>query len=270
MTPRWIDTHCHVHDERIPGGTAAAVTAALEAGVTTMITVGCDRDTSIAALNAASAHPEVRATIGLHPHDASDGVDTITDLIDEIERSRPGALVALGEAGLDYHYEHSARDVQRRAFAEQIALAHRYRLPLVVHTREAWDETFEILAAETAPEQTILHCFSGGPDEMSRALELGAWISFSGIVSFPNATEVRAAARICPLESMLLETDSPYLAPVPHRGRPNQPAWVNDVGAAVADLRGIDPSEVARHTTAAARRAFPRLAAHPDARTAQE
>ena len=192
----------------------------MEAGVTTLITVGCDRATSEAAIAAAQRHEQVFATVGLHPHDASDGVDTIVDLLDA-----PG-IVAVGEAGLDYFYDHSPRDVQQRVFAEQIQFAHDRRAPLVIHTRDAWDDTFAVLAESGVPATTILHCFTGGPDEARRALDIGAILSFSGIVTFKAAPEVQAAARLCPFDRMLVETDSPYLAPLPHRGKPNRPAWV--------------------------------------------
>ena len=124
----------------------------------------------------------------------------------------------MGECGLDYYYEHSPRDAQRRAFAEQIALAGDHDLALVIHTRDAWPETFDILGAEGVPERTVFHCFTGGPEEARRCLDLGAWLSFSGIVTFKAAADLREAAALCPLDRMLVETDSPYLAPVPHRG----------------------------------------------------
>ncbi len=249
-TPEWFDSHCHIHDERTPDGTAAAVETAREAGVTMMVTIGCDRPTSMAAIDVAAVYDGVYATVGLHPHDASNGVDTILDLLDT-----PG-IVAVGEAGLDYFYEHSPRDVQRAAFAAQIQLAHERRLPLVIHTRDAWDDTFDILRAEGAPERTVIHCFTGGPDHARACLDLGALLSFSGIVTFKGAPEVQAAAMLCPLDRMLVETDSPYLAPVPHRGKPNQPAWVTHVGGFVADLRGAPTADIAGATTENARRLF--------------
>ncbi len=249
----WTDSHCHVHDEGIPDGTDGAIAAAHAAGVTTLVTVGCDRATSLAAIAAAETHVGVHATVGLHPHEARFGVDTIRDLIDH------PTVVAVGEAGLDFHYDHSPRDDQRRAFAEQIALAHEHQLPLVIHTREAWSETFDLLAAEGVPEQTIFHCFTGGPEELRRCLDLGAFVSFSGIVTFPNATDVREAAARCPLDRMLVETDSPYLAPVPHRGRRNRPAWVPDVGEGIAALHGVTAESVRTATHANARLAFPRI-----------
>ncbi len=241
--PRWIDSHCHVHDERIPDGTAAAVAAAAAMGVDTMVTVGCDRATSEAAIAAAAAHPSVRATVGLHPHDAVNGVHTIVDLLDT-----PG-IVAIGEAGLDYYYERSPRPDQRVAFAAQIQLARERGLPLVIHTRDAWDDTFDVLAAEGVPDRVIFHCFTGGPDEARRCLDIGGVLSFSGIVTFTSATEVQRAAVLCPLDRMLVETDSPYLAPVPHRGRKNRPAWVPHVGEFIAGLRELDVGTIAHATS---------------------
>jgi TatD DNase family protein len=246
----WFDTHCHVHDERLPGGVAAAVEAARQAGVTGMVTVGCDRATSLAAIAVAEAHPDVWATVGLHPHDATNGVDSIVDLLDT-----PG-IVAVGETGLDYHYDHSPRDVQRDAFAAQVQLAHQRRLPLVIHTRQAWDDTFDILIAEGTPAHTVFHCFTGGPTEARRCLDIGASVSFSGIVTFKSATELQEAAKIVPLDRILVETDAPYLAPVPHRGRPNQPAWVPVVGRFIADLRDMPADTLAAVTSANASTLF--------------
>ncbi len=250
----WTDNHCHLHDARIPGGAAGAVATARTAGVGTMITVGCDRDTSLAAIAVAEQFDGVWATVGLHPHDAKHGVDTIADLFDHPK------VIAVGECGLDYHYDHSPRDVQRDAFAAQIHWAHARDLPLVIHTREAWAETFDILAAEGVPEHTIFHCFSGGADEARRCLDLGAFLSFSGIVTFKTATDLQAAALLCPLDRMMVETDSPYLAPLPHRGKPNQPAFVALVGSFIADLRSEAADVVAAATTATACLAFPRIA----------
>jgi len=244
----WFDTHCHLGWD--DSDVAAQVKEAAEAGVGGMVSVGTKAETSRTALAAAQAHPNVWATVGLHPHDASLGVDTIAGLATEPR------VVAIGECGLDYHYEHSPRDVQRRAFAEQIALAHQHGLALVIHTREAWDETFEILGGEGVPERTIFHCFTSGPQEARRSLDLGGHLSFSGIVSFKNADDLREAARICPADRLLVETDAPYLAPVPHRGKENRPAWVAVVGEVVAATRGEDPAETAASTYANAERVF--------------
>ena len=163
--------------------------------------------------------PRAWASIGLHPHEASEGVDEVADLLARELAAGDGAVVAVGECGLDYYYEHSPRDAQRAAFAAQIALAHTYRLALVIHARDAWADLFDVLGAEGVPERTVLHCFTGGPDEVDRCLDAGMFVSFSGIVTFKNAADVRAAAARCPLDRLLVETDSPFLAPVPHRGR---------------------------------------------------
>jgi TatD DNase family protein len=250
----WVDTHCHLDDERTPGGPLAALDAARAAGVRTMISVGTDATRSGAAIELASQHADVWATVGLHPHDAVQGVDSIRHLLGSPK------VVAIGECGLDYHYDHSPRPEQRRAFAEQIALAHEHGLTLVIHTREAWEDAFDVLTAEGVPPRTVFHCFTGGPEEARRCVDVGAYLSFSGIVTFPNAADVQDAARWCPTDHLLVETDSPYLAPVPHRGRPNQPALVPLVGAALAALRDTPVPEIAMATSANARLAFPAIA----------
>jgi len=252
---RWIDSHCHLDGERIPGGATAAIAAAVDAGVDTMVCVGCDRASSLAGIKLAEEHPQVHATVGLHPHEARHGVESVADLF------ATAGIVAVGECGLDFHYDHSPRDAQRTAFAEQIAVAHERSLPLVIHTREAWDETFEILDREGVPVRTIFHCFTGGVDEMRECVERSAYVSFAGIVTFPSATDVQAAARECPLQRLLVETDSPFLAPAPNRGKPNSPAWVPLVGEAIASLRRLTVDEVRTTTRAATLAAFPGLVA---------
>jgi len=170
-------------------------------------------------------------------------------------------VVAVGEAGLDFHYDHSPRDAQREVFAAQVGLANAHDLPLVIHTREAWEETFALLDAEGVPNRTVFHCFTGGPDEAREGLERGALLSFSGIITFRAADDLRSAAAICPLDRVMVETDSPFLAPVPHRGKANEPAHVALVGAAVAEAMGRRVDEVAEATTANAR-VFYALAGH--------
>jgi len=251
----WVDSHCHLPED--PEEAAALVAEAREHGVTTMVTVGCDRASSLVNLALAGRFDGVHATVGMHPHEARHGVASVADLFAPATGPAP---IAVGECGLDYHYDHSPREDQRVAFAEQIALANRLGLPLVIHTRAAWDDTFAILDAEGVPERTVFHCFTGGPDEARRCLERDAFVSFSGIVTFKGAPEVAAAVALVPFERLLVETDSPYLAPVPHRGRRNRPAWVTDVGARVAELRGVPVTEVRDHSAAAARAAFPALA----------
>jgi TatD DNase family protein len=244
---RWTDSHCHVPYE---GVGVDVIADARSAGVERLITVGTDAAQSRAAIDTAAAHDGVWATVGLHPHDASNGVETIVGLLDSPR------VVAVGECGLDYHYDHSPRPQQRDAFAAQIQLAHERDLALVIHTREAWDDTFSILAAEGVPERTVFHCFTGGPGEARRCLDLGAVLSFSGIVTFKAAEDVRAAAALTPLDRLLVETDAPYLAPVPHRGSRNTPAWVPDVGVGVAGVKDVDVDTIAAATWATAERVF--------------
>jgi TatD DNase family protein len=244
---RWTDSHCHVPYE---GVGVDVIADARAAGVEGFITVGTYAAQSRAAIDTAAAHDGVWATVGLHPHDASNGVETIVGLLDSPR------VVAVGECGLDYHYDHSPRPQQRDAFAAQIQLAHERDLALVIHTREAWDDTFSILAAEGVPERTVFHCFTGGPGEARRCLDLGAVLSFSGIVTFKAAEDVRAAAALTPLDRLLVETDAPYLAPVPHRGSQNTPAWVPDVGAGVARVKDVDVDTVAAATWDNAERVF--------------
>lgn len=245
----WFDSHCHLPYRGLED-VDSVLDEARTAGVGRFVTVGTDADQSSEAIRVAAEHDDVWATVGLHPHDATNGVDTIVELLDSPR------VVAVGECGLDYHYDHSPRPVQREVFEAQIALAHERRLALVIHTRDAWDDTFAILASVGVPERTVFHCFTGGPDEARRALALGASLSFSGIVTFPNAADVRGAAEMCPLDRILVETDSPYLAPVPNRGKTNRPAWVPLVGSAIAELKGIDAAAVEQASTENAARAF--------------
>jgi len=242
----WTDHHCHLP----VGASDELVAEAVAAGVGRLVDVGTSVATSLEAIEVAATSDHVWATVGVHPHDATDGMDGVEGLLD-----RP-RVVAVGECGLDYHYLHSPAEAQKEVFAAHIQLAHRHDLPLVIHTRDAWDDTFDILAAEGAPERLIFHCFTGGPVEAARCLDVGGVLSFSGIVTFPSAGDLRDAARLCPPDRMLVETDSPYLAPVPHRGKPNRPALVAVVGAAVAEVRGEDVEAVAAATSANATRLY--------------
>ena len=246
----YTDSHCHLYDTR---GVSVdeVIAAARMAGVSTMINVGCDAATTEQAIALAATHDDIFATAGLHPHEAKHGVDTIVPYLDDAN------VIAIGECGLDYFYDHSPRPQQRVAFAAQIQLANERSMPLVIHTRDAWKETFDILDAEGIPERTIFHCFTGGPDEARQCLQRGAYLSFSGIVTFKTATDLHDAARLCPIERLLADTDSPYLAPVPHRGKPNRPAYVTHVVQAIAELRGAPLDDVRAATVANACLAFP-------------
>lgn len=253
----WTDSHCHIpYALSAPGGASEGIgeeviADARAAGVDRMITVGTDAAQSRAALDVARRHDGVWATAGVHPHDAKDAdLDAITALLGDPK------IVAVGECGLDFFYDHSPHDIQRAVFAAQIALASAHDLALVVHTRDAWDATFDVLAAEGVPARTVFHCFTGGPTEARRALDIGAVLSFSGIITFKNAADIRAAAALCPLDRLLVETDSPYLAPVPHRGRPNTPAYVPIVGAAVATAKGLATVDVEAASSTTAEQVF--------------
>lgn len=247
----WTDNHCHLHfREAGVEQVAEAVAAARSEGVARMITVGCDRDDSVAAIAVAAAHEGVYATVGVHPHEAVGGIDGLEALLGD------PSVVAVGECGLDYFYEHSSREAQLPVFADQIALAKAHDLALVIHARDAWADTFDVLAAEGMPERTVFHCFTGGPDEARRCLDLGAMLSFSGIITFKTAEDLRAAAAICPLDRVLVETDAPYLAPVPHRGKPNRPALVPVVGAGLAAAMDVDLDELAAATWTNAARTY--------------
>jgi TatD DNase family protein len=269
----WIDSHCHIQDTYRPGGLDArqVVEQAAAAGVVGLVCVGTDAETSRQAVTLVD---EVRAavgsgavagvprdfgawaTVGLHPHDASKGLAEVEAVLDDARTGHRGVVVAVGECGLDYHYDHSPRPAQRDMFAAQVALAQRLDLTLVVHTRQAWDDTFDILTSVERPERVVVHCFTGGPDEARRCLDLDAYVSFSGIVTFKSADEVRAAAALCPLDRLLVETDAPFLAPVPHRGEENRPALVSVVGAAVAAVKSVSADEVAAASGAGAPAAF--------------
>ena len=264
----WFDSHCHVQEEYLPDEVAGradlepVLSRAAEAGVERLVCIGTGAVTSAQAVAVAratagaGAGPRAWASVGLHPHEASEGVDEVAALLARELAADDGVVLAVGECGLDYFYEHSPRQAQRAAFAAQIALAHRYGLALVIHARDAWTDLFEVLAAEGVPERTVLHCFTGGPDEVERCLRAGMYVSFSGIVTFKNASDVREAAARCPLDRLLVETDSPFLAPVPHRGRTNEPSYLPFVGEAIAAIKGCTVDEVRERTAAATAMVF--------------
>jgi TatD DNase family protein len=249
----WVDSHCHLPED--PAEADPILDRARDGGVEWAVCVGTDLATTRAAIAHAERHEDVFATVGLHPHDASHLDEEWDDLVALSSHPR---VVGIGEAGFDLHYNHSPHADQEAAFRAQVRLAHETGKALVIHSREAWDDTFRVLEEERVPAPTIFHCFTGGPDEARRALDLGTYLSFSGIVTFKSADDLRAAARVAPLDRVLVETDSPYLAPVPHRGRANEPAYVAVVGAGVADARGERVETVAAATRATAAAVFGR------------
>ena len=244
-----FDAHCHLQsqflssDDQVRADLVDTLERAASGGVSRAVVVGTDVHTSSEALSLAQQYKgpvELFATVGLHPHDAIQGVQAVA----ELAHQRNARLVGIGECGLDYYYEHSPREEQRVAFAAQIALAHELKLALVIHARDAWDDLFSILRHEGVPERTVIHCFTGGPEEAEQSLALGCDLSISGVVTFKNSQSLRDAVLATPIERLHVETDSPFLAPVPYRGRPNEPAYVAKVGEFVAQLFSMESSEL--------------------------
>jgi TatD DNase family protein len=240
-----VDTHCHLD---MLEDLDDVLVRMREAGVERAVTIGVDHASSEWAVKAASEHDNLWATVGLHPHDAKSRTDALMARLEELAAN--DRVVAIGEAGLDFHYDNSPRDVQRDVFAEQIRLAHRTGKALVIHTREAWDDTFAILEREGVPERTVFHCWSGDPTYARRAVELGAVLSFSGTVTFAKAQDLRESAAAVPIENVVVETDAPFLTPHPHRGKRNEPAYVRFTAEKIAEVRSIGIEEVERATTA--------------------
>ncbi len=245
---RLVDSHCHLDDEKYSEDREAVIERALAAGVDRMMAIGtgdgpADLET---AIRLADRYPGFYATIGVHPHDAAKATpDTFERMLDSATHPK---VLAIGEIGLDYHYDFSPRETQRTVFLRQLGIAQEQRKPIIIHTREAWADTIAILRAHYSGEG-IFHCFTGGPDEAREALGLGFHLSFGGVLTFPKAAPVREAALITPLDRLLLETDAPYLAPAPHRGKRNEPAFMIETARKLAALRGMAVEELADATT---------------------
>ena len=245
-----VDSHCHLDFPSLSEDLDGVMARAAAAGVGTMVTI-CTRVERFADILAiAEAFDNVYCSVGLHPHSAAEEPDLSTDRL--IELAGHDKVVGIGESGLDFHYDKSPRDIQAELFRRHIAAARETGLPLIVHSRAADDEMIAILQDETAkgPFPGVLHCFSSGQELARAALALDFYISFSGILTFKNADEVRAVAAETPLDRLLVETDAPYLAPVPHRGKDNEPAFVANTAAKLAEMRGMTANEMADLTTA--------------------
>jgi TatD DNase family protein len=259
-TVELVDSHCHLDPQYFPAGPDEVVARARAVGVVGLVVVGVGRDLTPAraAIDLARREPgRVVAVAGVHPHDASVLDDRMYEELAEL--ARDPAVAAVGEIGLDFHYDHSPRDAQRAVFARLVGLARDVRKPIVVHTREAPAETLEILEREGAREVGgVIHCFSEDVPFARRALDLGFDVSFSGIVTFKNARGVHEAAAWAPLDRILVETDSPYLAPVPMRGKRCEPAYLVHTAKRVAELRGIPVEELSAATRANTARRFGR------------
>ncbi|MEA2687437.1 MAG: TatD DNase family protein [Candidatus Eremiobacteraeota bacterium] len=251
-----IDTHAHVHDRAFDEDRDAMLARARERGVDAIVTVGCDVDDSRRACDAAERHGLV-ATVGVHPHEAKDAPGDLAAAFDALRERYGERVVAVGETGLDYHYDHSPRDVQRRVFAVQLRYARERGLPLVFHQREAHDDFVAGLRDGYDPraQRGIVHCFTGSPDEARVfAGEFGLALGIGGVVTFKTAQPLRDAVKDVGLDAIVLETDCPYLAPVPHRGKRNEPAFVADTARAVADVLGVGVDTVIARADANARR----------------
>jgi TatD DNase family protein len=256
-----IDSHCHIAGQEFAADLEAVVARARAAGLEGALTIlAADDEQEIEQAAAVrAAWPEVRFSIGVHPHAAGKfaaNPEAAAQAVDATIAAQPAAR-AVGEIGLDYHYDFAPREAQHAVFRAQIALARRRRLPIVIHTREATDDTFTILANEQASDvPVVFHCFTGDIGAARRVLDAGYHLSLAGIVTFPRAVELKEVAAFVPLDRLLIETDSPYLAPVPHRGKRNEPAHVALVAETVAALRGDTSARIREATTATFRRIF--------------
>jgi TatD DNase family protein len=245
---RLVDSHCHLDDEQFDADREETIARAQAAGVETMMAIGTGDgppDVEV-ALRLAERYPFIHATIGVHPHYATKASEETFARLRELA-GRPKVL-AIGEIGLDYHYDFSPRDVQRSVFERQLALAAEAGKPVVIHTREAWEDTLDVLRA-CWQGGGIMHCFTGDEQQAREALDLGFHLAFGGVLTFPKAEAVRQAARITPADRLIVETDCPYLAPVPKRGKRNEPAFLLETVRRLAEVRGVAPEEIAEQTT---------------------
>jgi TatD DNase family protein len=246
-----IDSHCHLDSAEFDNDREAVIERALAAGVGHMLAIGTGNGPPDleAALRLAERHSAFFATVGIHPHDAAKaGPDDFIRLTDLLSHPK---ILAVAEIGLDYHYDFSPREVQQSVFIKQMGIAAEARKPIVIHTREAWDDTLALIERHWTPHRIggIMHCFSGGPEEARRAIDLGFYLSFGGIVTFPKALAVQQAAKFAPHDRILIETDAPYLAPVPKRGKRNEPALMVHTARKLAELRGESYEELCAATT---------------------
>ncbi len=249
-----FDSHCHLTDGRFDEDRAAVLDVASDAGVTRVVTVASDLEDARAAAELAGGHPALWSTAGIHPHEVSEAGDADLAEVRELAATH-ASVVAIGETGLDYFYDHSPRELQRDWFEAHLEVAADLDLPIVIHTREAEDDTIAVL--RNAPESVlkVLHCFTGSMRLLEVGLEEGCYVSFAGIITF-SKFDGQDAVRAVPEGFLLAETDAPYLAPVPHRGKRNEPAFVTHVIAALADIRGEDLGAVAEATAENAERFY--------------
>jgi len=238
-----IDSHCHLDDHQFDEDRDAVVERALAAGAEYMLSIGTGEGPPHleSAIRLAEKYESVLATVGIHPEHAP--IATVDDLARLRDLLRHPKVVAVGEIGLDYYWQPVHREEQHRIFIRQLEIAREARMPISIHTRDAWEDTFALLETHWNGNELpcILHCFGGGPDIAEKALERGYYLSFAGVVTFPKAENVRESARLAPLDRILVETDAPYLAPVPRRGKRNEPSYVVHTARRIAEVRGDDP-----------------------------
>jgi TatD DNase family protein len=257
----FVDSHCHLNYKGLVEDQQAVLARARAAGVATMLNISTKAAEWDAVIGLAEQEEDVFASVGVHPHDADTHADVEVETL--VDRARHPRVVGIGESGLDFYYDRSDRERQRQSFRAHIAAARETGLPVIVHTREAEADTHAILAEEmgTGAYAGVIHCFTASRDFADKALQLGLFISISGIVTFKNARDLQETARTIPLERLLIETDSPFLAPVPHRGRPCEPAFVADTARFLAELRGESVERLAEATTANFHSLFAKAAA---------
>jgi len=256
----YTDSHCHLENRRYEADRAEVFARARQAGVTTMLAIGNGDGPGTGTLDCAiklsRQFEGVYATVGIHPHEAALATQ---DDFHELERlAREAKVIAWGEIGLDYYYDHSPRDVQQRVFVQQMEMARAAGLPIIIHCRpsdnseNAWDDVLRLIRAHWAGSGFggVLHCFTGTLHHAREALDLGFILSFAGNITFPKAQSIRDAAGMAPIDRIFIETDSPYLAPIPHRGRRNEPAFVVEVARQICEIRGLPAEDVGRLTTA--------------------
>jgi TatD DNase family protein len=252
--PRYSDSHAHLTFDRFDEDRDAVIERARAAGLEWIITVSSYLGDAERCADVAATYPGVHFTVGVHPHEAKGWTNEVADGLRAAGR-RP-KLVAVGEIGLDFHYDHSPRETQRAVFRAQIGLARELGLPIVIHTREAWSETLAILEEENgAAVGGVFHCFSGGPEEARRCLDLGFYLSFAGPITFKNPGRLPEAVAMVPLDRLLIETDAPFLTPHPFRGRRNEPAMVVHVAQRIAEIRGVTSESIGEASTANLERA---------------
>lgn len=251
-----FDTHCHLDTEKFDADREDVFTRAHTVGVTRFLNPAYDLDSSRRAAALAQARPDVVAAVGFHPNDAGGFSDAAADTLRQLVADSAGRVVAIGEIGLDYHWNTFEPAVQKAAFIAQLGLARELNLPVIIHSRDAYDDTLDILETEWAGRPLVLHSFGGAINHLQRALACGFYIGISGPVTYPNAATTREVVRTMPLDRLLIETDAPYLSPQRYRGRRNEPSYVRLVAEKIADVREIMMADVAAATTANAQRLF--------------